>query len=37
MAGRFDTARSLASRALQIFEELAWTVNLSITLRTHGR
>ncbi len=29
MAGRFDTARSLASRALQTYEELAWAVTPS--------
>jgi len=29
MAGRFDSARNLASRARTIYEELAWTVNLS--------
>jgi DNA-binding SARP family transcriptional activator/tetratricopeptide (TPR) repeat protein len=29
MTGRFDAARELASRARTIYEELAWTVNVS--------
>ena len=28
MAGRFDSGRALATRALEIYEDLAWTVNV---------